>query len=288
MTENQPFSVLKDRFSCIDLDLKEALGDSRVSPDEFEARILAALRWWEEDGVRCVTVKVPLTRSAFIGVLAKHGFDYHHAQPGYAMMLRWLSSEEPNNFPPYANHYLGVAGFVLNDNNEVLVVKERFGGPSVSRWKFPGGHADKGEHFAETARREVLEETGVECEFVTLLCLRHMHGYRYGCSDVYAVCLMRATSTAIRRCQFEITDCAWMPLDEFESSTSAFNAKLVALYRQYASTGACMPTVDVPPLTDDKWSLLYFAAAGRSPTAGHSSPGGSTATLTDAPELGRR
>jgi len=39
---------------------------------------------------------------------------------------------------------IGVAGFVLNDENEVLVVKERFAGPVGSRWKLPGGHADTG------------------------------------------------------------------------------------------------------------------------------------------------
>ena len=43
---------------------------------------------------------------------------------------------------------IGVAGFVVNDKNEVLLVQEKW----VQRlkmvhWKLPGGHADLGESF---------------------------------------------------------------------------------------------------------------------------------------------
>ena len=61
--------------------------------------------------------------------------------------------------PPYATHQVGVGALVLNDAQEVLVVREKNSG--WGKFKLPGGLADLGEHFGETAEREVREETGV-------------------------------------------------------------------------------------------------------------------------------
>lgn len=49
---------------------------------------------------------------------------------------------------------------VLNDKNEVLVIKEQdktYG----QKWKLPGGLVEGGEDFGEACEREVWEETGV-------------------------------------------------------------------------------------------------------------------------------
>lgn len=61
-----------------------------------------------------------------------------------------------------------------------------------------------------TAAREVLEETGIEAEFIGILCYRHYHGFRYGTSDFYHACLLKATTTEIKRCDAEIQECRWM------------------------------------------------------------------------------
>ena len=44
---------------------------------------------------------------------------------------------------------------------EVAVVHR----PRYDDWSFPKGKLDPGESFVDAARREVLEETGLECEF---------------------------------------------------------------------------------------------------------------------------
>lgn len=64
--------------------------------------------------------------------------------------------------------------------------------------------------MAVTAQREVFEETGIHCEFVGVLACRHSHHFRYGNSDLYYACLMKATSTDIDKCTQEVLDARWL------------------------------------------------------------------------------
>ena len=56
----------------------------------------------------------------------------------------------------------------------------------------------------------VKEETGVDTEFVGVVCFRHMHNFRYGCSDFYFVCHLRPLTREIKIDESEIADCRWM------------------------------------------------------------------------------
>lgn len=49
-----------------------------------------------------------------------------------------------------------------------------------------------GEHIYATATREVLEETGVQVHVDSVITMRHYHGYKWHCSDLYVVCAARA------------------------------------------------------------------------------------------------
>jgi ADP-ribose pyrophosphatase YjhB (NUDIX family) len=51
--------------------------------------------------------------------------------------------------------------------NAVLLV-QRAKDPMSEAWTFPGGHVEPGETELEAARRELLEETGVEADFTGL------------------------------------------------------------------------------------------------------------------------
>ena len=69
-----------------------------------------------------------------------------------------------------------------------------------------------GESIETTARREVLEETGIETEFVSIIAFRHLTQYRYGCADFYFVCLLKPTNPdqEIKLCEQEIGAGQWM------------------------------------------------------------------------------
>jgi len=57
------------------------------------------------------------------------------------------------------------SGGIVQDKDNLLMVKvENLEGEQ--KWTFPKGHIEKGEKAPEAALREVLEETGYQCEIV--------------------------------------------------------------------------------------------------------------------------
>ncbi|MFF2755459.1 NUDIX domain-containing protein [Psychrobacillus sp. NPDC058041] len=67
--------------------------------------------------------------------------------------------------------WLGVAGLIVNDRGEWLVVKKRYGGLH-GRWSFPAGFVNKDETVDEAVLREVKEETGVDCKVISMIGFR--------------------------------------------------------------------------------------------------------------------
>jgi 8-oxo-dGTP pyrophosphatase MutT (NUDIX family) len=162
--------------------------------------------------------------------------------------------------PPYATHYIGAGGVVINERQELLVVWEkahRHGGRKY--YKLPGGALHPGEHIVDCVRREVLEETGIETEFESLVCFRHWHGYRYDKSDIYFVCRLSPLNDEIRVDEEEIAECLWMPVKDYLESedVGVFNKRIV----QAALNGASMvPTWIVGYQTDPDRREIFMPA----------------------------
>ena len=66
------------------------------------------------------------------------------------------------------------------------------------------------EDIRAAAKREVLEETGIDTEFVSLVCFRHIPDFRLECSDLYFVCLMKPLNKDIKKDPTEISDAKWI------------------------------------------------------------------------------
>jgi ADP-ribose pyrophosphatase YjhB (NUDIX family) len=154
-------------------------------------------------------LKVPIEKSEYIPIAVKAGFAFHHAEARYVMLTTWLSQDE-NHLPPNASHQVGVGCVVVSPDKKLLLVQER-NGPlkGTGIWKLPTGLVDAGEDIAEAARREVMEETGIETEFTSTLCFRQAHNMQFGKSDLFFVCLLRPTSSEIAHQQTEIHACEW-------------------------------------------------------------------------------
>jgi len=69
-------------------------------------------------------------------------------------MILWMDKKVPCRMPPFAHHYVGVGGIVINDKNEILLIKENRSVDS-RRWKLPGGFVDQNEPISKAVEREV-------------------------------------------------------------------------------------------------------------------------------------
>jgi 8-oxo-dGTP pyrophosphatase MutT (NUDIX family) len=137
----------------------------------------------------------------------------------------------PGSFiPPYATHYIGAGGVVLNGGRELLVVTEAIHRKSRPHYyKLPGGALKPGEHLVDGVMREICEETGIRTQFESLVCFRHWHGYRYGKSDIYFVCRLSPLSYDLKCQDGEIEQCLWLPVEEYlaAESVGVFNKRIV-------------------------------------------------------------
>lgn len=80
-------------------------------------------------------------------------------------VLRWGLKFAVRMFAP--RHFVGAVGAVFNDAGQVLLVKHVF--RVDYPWGLPGGWVERGEHPAETVRREIGEELGLQVEVKQLL-----------------------------------------------------------------------------------------------------------------------
>ena len=197
-------------------------------PQQFKAVLQESLEVWRSEGVLVVWLEVPIAQARLVPVAVEAGFSYHHAGEEYLLLTMRLV--EGAHIPPYASHYIGAGGVVLSEDNQLLVVREKYGfGDRPPTLKMPGGALRSGEHLADAVVREVLEETGVATRFEAVVWFRHWHGYRYGKSDIYFVCRLTPLSKEITMQAEEIQECIWLPVDEFLSADSVaeFNKWIV-------------------------------------------------------------
>lgn len=70
-------------------------------------------------------------------------------------------------------------GIIYNEQNEILLQKRG----DRNEWGFPGGAMELGESVAETAKREILEETGLTVEVEHLIGVYSKYSVKYPNGD---------------------------------------------------------------------------------------------------------
>lgn len=74
--------------------------------------------------------------------------------------------------------------------------------------------------ISHCAERELFEETGIRAKFERVILFRELTQRQiYGCVDIYFVCLVRLEEGGLdgfKLCEREISDYAWVPLEEIE------------------------------------------------------------------------
>jgi len=103
---------------------------------------------------------------------------------------------------------VGAAAFITDDHDRILLVHHTYG---ELNWELPGGIGELNETPAETAVREVFEETGLT------VVAREMTGYYYTSENdklhfVYR-CEKAQASAVLLPDGAEVSECAYWPQD---------------------------------------------------------------------------
>ena len=221
----------KDRFGGVSIAF-----DGQVANIPWEnawPAILAA--WKREKKYRGVWLSLSMnSNGSAAGICLQAactaGFQLHCVDKDTIILKCWLPETE-TALPDAPHHQIGIAGMVINAQDEVLVIQEKRGVTASLRdfWKLPGGLVDPGEDMKTAVIREIMEETGVKAEFHSLVAFRESHLGPYGSTDLYCVCActladpeeyvaQNATKNPVTPRPEEIKKVAWLPLEDFLGS----------------------------------------------------------------------
>lgn len=118
---------------------------------------------------------------------------------------------------------LGTKCLVLR-GRELLLVRHSY----EALWFLPGGGVEKGESFWDGARREVLEETGLAVERLSLFHLYHARAE--GKDDHVALFVAEAPDGEPRPDGREVVAAGFFPLDALPPDASPATRRRVAEY----------------------------------------------------------
>ncbi|HEX7131712.1 MAG TPA: NUDIX hydrolase N-terminal domain-containing protein [Iamia sp.] len=155
-------------------------------------------------------------RERFEEVLAVAADNRHAAGHPFdpaQLVVEWMKSVG-SGVPGYVTPKVAVGAVVGDDDGRILLVQRADSGI----WLYPTGWADVGYSPSEVVRKEVHEETGIECEVDRLLAV--FDGMRQGFSRIplYSlVFLCRATGGSVQAHPLECTDVGWFARDELPS-----------------------------------------------------------------------
>ena len=128
----------------------------------------------------------------------------------------WMDSVG-EGVPGYVTPKIAIGAIVGNDAGEILLVQRADSGI----WLYPTGWADAGYSASEVAVKEVLEETGVECEPVQLLGV--VDGQRMGFTRFAMYLLLfhcRATGGELTAHPLETSGVGWFSRDDLPFPTA--------------------------------------------------------------------
>jgi len=152
--------------------------------------------------------------------------------------LRLICPDESCGFVFYHNP-TPAAGAIVVEENKILLVK-RAHPPRIGWWCFPAGFMEWQEHPAQTAVREVEEETGLKIELA-----RFFQVYS-GNDDprtnaVLILYLARAVGGELRAAD-DALEVAWFAPDSAPAEIAFLSHRqALADYRRYVVTGALPP-----------------------------------------------
>ena len=127
-------------------------------------------------------------------------------------------------FMYFFNPTIGLAGFILNERGEVLLI-ERGRDPGKGKLAPPGGFADVQENAEQALTREVLEETGLRVgtwHYLTSAVNSYPYaGVTYPVLDFFYQARV-STGPGLMPCPHETLSARWIPVNQLVPHSLAF------------------------------------------------------------------
>lgn len=197
-------------------------------PEAFKQQLAQNLTVWKKLKLPFIWLTLTEKQASLIPVAVSLGFCFHHTLDDTLNLVYRCDHEA--YILHYASHYIGAGGLVINEQNELLVIRQQpLRDGRIPGYKLPGGFIEVGEHLSQGVIREVEEETGIKTEFESIIGFRLWHLERFGKSDIYFVCKLRPLNYTIIRQESEIAEAFWMPVEDYlnHQESSAFNRGMV-------------------------------------------------------------
>ena len=146
-------------------------------------------------------------------------------------------------FVYYANPCSATAAFIVNERQEMLVVR-RAKEPAKGTLDLPGGFVDMGETVEEGMRREIKEETGLDVQDIRYL-YSSPNVYMYSGMGIHTLDMdflvpVRSTDIAEVKAADDAAEALWIPISEVNPAdfglTSIRNAVIRFLKECNATT----------------------------------------------------
>ncbi|NCB11637.1 MAG: NUDIX domain-containing protein [Erysipelotrichia bacterium] len=220
------FNTILDPYNGITIDQTSL----PLSKDEFEIN-LDYLIENTQDRRNLIWIYIDIEKSDFIPIATKKGFFFHSCDEDYVLVVKRLKHNAI--IPTAANHTLGVGAVVINDKNEILVIKEKI---SNLGYKLPGGHIDNCEMISTALEREVLEETGVFVQFESIISLGHFYPHQFHKSNLYVLCIAKPKTLEINiQDTQEILDAKWIDVNKYleDDEVLAYSKAVVIASLEY-------------------------------------------------------
>ncbi len=214
-------SFINDQFNGVIVTL-----DKTDSIEVFDQTISSIIKLSKQHKKQLIWITLNTTEAQFIATLTHYGFVFHNCQEHELTLILRLKADAYAPFVP--THTIGAGGLVINEKNQILLIKDNYS--TYQGFKLPGGHVDLTEDIAPAAIREVYEETGIKCEFESIVALAAKHPYKYGKSNIYFVCKLKPINHDISILQpEEIADAQWIDLETYlaDENNSLFNRQII-------------------------------------------------------------
>jgi len=205
------------------------------SVSTFKKELQNLLQQAKADGISLLWIDLTTTQHEHIALALALGFEFHNCEPKRVTLTFQVTKGAYIPVPP--THTVGVGAVVINEKNELLMVRDRIH-TSHSIYKLPGGMLEHAQSLEEGVVREVWEETGIKAKLIKMVSLLNSHPFTFNKSNMYIVFQLEALSEEINVIDTdEIEYALWMPLDEFfaheeikRNSGSQFDPEVVKAF----------------------------------------------------------